>query len=68
MTRGGSREGAGRKSAFPGEEVKPATFKLPVTMLEELAIRVDAPGEVSQAGIVGRALRELFDREPRPSA
>lgn len=67
MSRGGSREGAGRKSAFPGEDVKAATFKLPVAMLEELAARADV-ADVSQAGVVGRALRELFEREPRPSA
>lgn len=65
MPRGGKREGAGRASAFPGQEVKPASFKLPAPLLAELAERAAASGE-TQTAIVARAVRELLDREPPP--
>ena len=66
MTRGGKREGAGRKSAF-GEEVptRSATFRLPVWLLDELAKNAKH-NDLPQSVVVTLALRTLFETTPAP--
>ena len=64
MTRGGKREGAGRKSAF-GDEVptRSATFRLPVWLLDEL-VKHAKVNDLPQNVIVTLALRTLFEQGP----
>lgn len=65
MPRGGKREGAGRASAFGDEETKPAAFKLPLTLLDELKAFADA-GNTTQAAVVALALRAYLDANVSP--